>query len=302
MTSLRTNGTYEFEGPDDRDHTIQFWTDRYLPFERLDDTHLGARAELRKRLRSLIANPHQILAAAFSGPRPANSDVENVLLYNIDTGGRCFAASAINGVRFELASPRRPSERAKRAFACLYEYRLINPGDESRNWKHDRELAAFNNISLGKFPSGKRLAQVWFALRTSAGRTTSGSTRPGESYGVYLALGVPATASCRVAPELVKPLIDGTVSAFQFDAAGQPDEVAARIGESLGQSPSTVRKLLVSEEMAALGPANPLVRLFGKGVQWNPSDHLCVFGQIVLGVSQGTDYTLPGRVVALRLR
>ncbi len=85
-----------------------------------------ARAALRSPVRSLAAGSGQILDASYAGHKPANTDVENLVLYNIDAAaGGCFAPAARYGVRFELgAGPRRdpPSGRAR---ACSYRYRLI---------------------------------------------------------------------------------------------------------------------------------------------------------------------------------
>ena len=61
------------------------WATRYIPFERLSLAQLAARDALRLRVQSLAAPPGEILCASYAGaPKPADMDVENLLLYNID--------------------------------------------------------------------------------------------------------------------------------------------------------------------------------------------------------------------------
>lgn len=93
---------------------------RYLPFERLDNEQLNAREELRTALAGLTAGPGEILHAWYSGPRPPNSDVENLVLYNVDSGGASFNRASTFGTRFELDS-RSPDPGEH----CLYRYRVV---------------------------------------------------------------------------------------------------------------------------------------------------------------------------------
>jgi hypothetical protein len=59
--------------------------------------------ELHSRIRKLDPRPGEILHATYAGPRHPASDVENLLLYNVDMDGACFRHCAKSGVRFELA-------------------------------------------------------------------------------------------------------------------------------------------------------------------------------------------------------
>jgi hypothetical protein len=38
----------------------------------------------------------------------------------------------------------------------------------------------------------------------------------------------------------------------------------------------------------------------GDGVQWNPIDHLCVAGQVLVQASPGTTWTLAGEIHAVK--
>lgn len=82
------------------------WADSRLPFERLDEGELRARAGLRSRLSRLAASEGEVLHASYAGPRHPNSDVENLLLYNVDMDGASLRSSTAHGVRFDVARRR----------------------------------------------------------------------------------------------------------------------------------------------------------------------------------------------------
>ena len=100
---------WEIDGPGDDQRQVWLWDTRYIPSERLTPGQHAARDALRLRVRSLAAATGQILHASYAGFKPANMDVENLVLYNIDaTGGGCFRAAVRHGMRFEMAAgPRR---------------------------------------------------------------------------------------------------------------------------------------------------------------------------------------------------
>ena len=63
---------------------------RCIRFEESDVDALRARSQLRGLLRTLKPGPGAILHARYEGNRPANADVENLLIYNIDMGAAAF--------------------------------------------------------------------------------------------------------------------------------------------------------------------------------------------------------------------
>jgi hypothetical protein len=206
---------WEIEGPDD-DRQVWLWATRYIPFERLSPAQLAAREALRLRMRSLAAPPDKILAASYAGGKPANMDVENLLLYNIDaTAGGCFQPSTRHGVRFELAADPRRDPPSGRHFACSYQYRLISPDSDLSYWRPVRQLARFTGADLGRFPSARRLEQVWLAIHCATAEIAGQPAVPATPFAVFLTLGYPRARSVGAHPELVKALIDGTVAAFQ---------------------------------------------------------------------------------------
>ncbi len=118
---------HEFDGPEEGKREVRLWANRYIPFEHLNDPQIAARTELRRRIALLSARPGEMLHASYAGPKPADMDVENLLLYNI--GGECFRPAARYGVRFELAASHRDAPSG-RALGCSYRYRMIEHGED----------------------------------------------------------------------------------------------------------------------------------------------------------------------------
>lgn len=271
---------------------------RCIRFEESDVDALRARSQLRGLLRTLKPGPGAILHARYGGHRPANADVENLLIYNIDMGGAAFKTSAGYGVRFEESAQNHSNVGTNRR-GCHYSYRLISADAPLGDWIVRDTLARFTRVELGAFGSDYRLAQTWFAVKnTTIDRPAAAAQAP---FGVFLELDAPAGAAAGVAPGLLKSLIDGVVCAFQnhlnYETVG---DVAARIALAIGEKPAEVAAKLLSDERAVLGSQHQLVYLRGNGVQWNPADHLCVAGQVLRRV--GDRWRLSGRVCTLEPR
>jgi hypothetical protein len=289
---------YEFDTLAEAGRAVRLQAGRYIPFERLSPAQAAARGELRQRLRALAAGPGEILHAAYAGFKPANMDVENLLLYNIDAGGSCFAASTRQGVRFELADPA-PGQRPPHGeSSCSYTYRLGPASVEPSYWRRTRRIAAFADAELGQFQAAHRLAQAWLAVRRRKA-DTDGGIRPDEPFAVFLSLEAPAALPA-LRPELVKSVVDGVVAAFQAHRdRSTVGDIAARIAAALQERPQLIADLLLDQRRAPLGVVERLVHRRGAGVQWNPSDHMCVLGQILRAETDGRAWRLSGEIWAV---
>lgn len=293
-------GGWEIDGPGLLGE-VWLWADRYIPFDQLTPAMRDARAALRSAVRSLAAGAGEILDASYAGRKPANMDVENLVLYNIDAAaGGCFARAARYGVRFELtAGPRRdpPSGRAR---ACSYRYRLVNPASGLSYWRPTRRLARFTDARLGAFPASRRLEQAWPAVHRAEAETVGAGEGVGRPCALFLTLGSPLGATVAAGPELVKALIDGTAAAFQSSSAtDRTAQAAVRIAAANGEQPGLITHFLADNTRAVLGAAGTLVHLRGEGVQWSPADHLCVAGQLLITQTRGNTWMLSGAIHAV---
>jgi hypothetical protein len=69
---------------------------------------------------------------------------------------------------------------------------------------------------------------------------------------------------------MMKPIIDGTLSAFHSQRAPIP-ELARIIGNRLGTDGERIQKLLCDNTLSVLGD-RAFVRKWRDSVQWNPAD------------------------------
>lgn len=291
---------WEIDGPDDGQRQVRMWSNSYIPFGPVIKDQRDARDELKRRVRSLVATSDEILHASYAGPKPTNTDAENLVLYNVDdTVGGCFQPSARHGLRFEMATASHGDAPSGRPYACSYQYRLTSPDSSLSHWRVVRLLASFTAADLGLFSSTKRLEQVWLAIHHATVETARQPVAPSERFAVFLTLSHPDTNWAGANPLLVKAVVDGTVAAFQaHNDRASADEIAARLAVTTGQPASMVKQALLGDGRAVLG-TDSLVHLRGKGVQWTPADHLCVAGQIVGRQAPGTNWMLSGKIYAV---
>jgi hypothetical protein len=292
---------WEIEGPGDDHRQVWLWDTRYIPYDRLTPAQRAARDALRLQVRSLTATAGEILHASYAGAKPVNMDAENLLLYNIDsTAGGCFRPGARHGVRFEMAADPRRDPPSGRHFACSYQYRLISSDSKLSHWRRVRRLARFTGADLDRFPSVKRLEQVWLAIHHATAETASQPAVPATPFAVFLTLSYPHAKTVGADPELVKALIDGTVAAFQAHGDHAAiTEIAARMALVTGQPAGLIAQALLDDKRAVLGMTDRLVHLRGTGVQWNPADHLCVAGQVLCQEAPGDTWRLSGEIHAV---
>jgi hypothetical protein len=86
---------YEIHGPTDDRPVVEAWSKDYVRFGRLPEWQQSLREAIRTRCRELVPSADQVLHATFSGSKLSNADVENVVLYNIDT----FSTAGRYGIR-----------------------------------------------------------------------------------------------------------------------------------------------------------------------------------------------------------
>jgi hypothetical protein len=138
------------------------------------------------------------------------------------------------------------------------------------------------------------------ALADATGRAAGTSSGTDKPFAVFLTLGCPRGKTVAASPELVKALIDGTVAAFQ--GPGVTDNrarIAARVAAATGEPAGLVAEFLADGTRGVLGAAASLVHLRGEGVQWNPADHRCTAGQLLITQAGGDTWTLSGTIHAV---
>ena len=255
-----------------------------VPFEpRPNSASAHARSELRQRLRALRPGEGELLHAVLVGAIPANSDVENYLIYNVFDGPS--TAALAHGVRFELDDSR-PTDGFE------YRYEIAASGARFRHWRQGGVAAAWSGLSLPAGPDELLLSRTWWGLHAGAVRQHSELAAEAR-FGVRLAVEAPV----KLTAERLKRLIDGVVAAFQRHGASE--EAVRRIAARLGERPSAVAAVLANPSRAPLGPAEKAVGLTRASVQWNPDDTRLVAAEVAVRLGERPTWRLAGSVFAV---
>jgi hypothetical protein len=280
-------------GPAADSAVVEAWADDYIRFERRPPWQDHLRDEVRRRCRQLEPPAGQVLHARFFGSKLKNADVENLALYNIDS----FRIAGRNGIRFEHGgnAPPAPDGAAYRFGYC---YSLAPRSGIFTHWRQGRTLAAFDWTDLGAFGGEKKLAQVWLAL-SRGGATVFGPAAPETPFGVRVQVR-PPHGQHPAWGGLVKGIFDGVICAFQahLDTSVLP-EAAARLAEVLAADPAEIAGRLLDQRRSVLGSRRRLVSPYREGVKWDPSDHLCVAGELLAAEPIDDRWSISGELVEL---
>jgi hypothetical protein len=277
-------GRSEIHGP-----VVEAWADDYIRFERRPVWQEHLRNEIRARCSQLEPSAGQVLHATFFGDKLPNADVENLVLYNIDS----FAVAGRNGIRFEHGAGVPPAPDGAR-YRCCYRYALTPRSGSFTHWRQGRTLASFDWIDLGAFGVEKQLAQVWLALSRALRDDNPGQMEVFEP----AAPETPFAVRVQVRPlddgrqpvwgGLVKGIFDGVICAFQAhtDTTVLP-EVAARLARYLPADPAEIAEHLLDQRGAVLGVVPRLVSPYRQDVKWDPADHWCLAGELLRAEPDG---------------
>jgi hypothetical protein len=286
-----------------RGPVVEAWADDYIRFERRPPWQEHLRDEIRSRCRQLDPSDGWVLHATFFGDKHPNADVENYVLYYIDS----FRAAGRNGIRFEHGAAVPPAPDGTDYPYC-YRYELAPWSGTFSDWQPVRKLASFDWINLDSFDGEKKLAKVWLALSRALARgevEVFETASPGTPFAVRVELRPPHGRK-PVWGNLVKEIFDGVICAFQahIDTGGL-DGVVERLGNYLPADPQEIRRLLLDQNWAVLGAVLRLVYPFGSGVKWDPADHWCVAGELLAAEPDefaGSGWAIKGDLVELSRR
>lgn len=288
--ALVSEARHDIRGPAADDGVVEAWADDYIRFERLPDWQRQLRNEIRSRCRQLEPSAEQVLHATFFGAKHPKADVENVLLYYIDS----FKVAGSQGIRFEHGSGVLPGPNADE-FAFGYRYALAPRSGTFTHWRQGRTLAAFDWTNLESFKSDNQLAPVWLALRR-------GETKVYER----AASDAPFAVRVEIRPPyrrqpvwggLLKGVFDGVTCAYQAHTdTAVLSEAAARLAALLPADSLEIEEHLLDQRRAVLGVVHRLVSPYRGGVKWDPSDHLCVAGDLLAAEPVDDRWAIRGEI------
>jgi hypothetical protein len=268
---------------------VRIDADTYIPFEHLSDEQKALRSEIRDAVGALAAGPEEVLQASFHGDKPARSDVENLLIYNI--GAAHLRSASRHGLRFELAP--QPAGAVSR---FGYRYGLDDRTAGFHHWVPARRLAWWDGIEVRSITSDKLLAGVWLALRRGVVTRENRRFDLEAPFSVGLVLRPPA-GSIAAPAALIKGLVDGVICAFQSHRdIDTVVDVAQRLARTLPADEEEIQHELLGRRPPVLGAVRRLVHARGSGVAWAPADEYCVAGQLLLEPPVGDTWTLSGQI------
>jgi hypothetical protein len=285
---------HQVNGPTADNALVEAWADDYIRFEDLPLRQLRLRDEIRSRCRELVPASGEVMHATFFGAKHPRGDVENVLLYNIDT----FKTAGANGIRFEHGAGV-PAAADGTQYSYCYRYALAPAVGTFTQWQPERVLATFDWTDLGAFASQKQLAQVWLAL-SRGDIEVFGRAAPETPFALRLQIRPPMDRT-PVWGALVKGVFDGVICALQAhtDIEVLP-EVTARLAAALPADAAEIEEHLVDQRRAVLGVVHRLVAPYRSGVKWDPSEHLCVAGEVIAREPVDGSWAIKGEVVEVR--
>lgn len=267
---------------------VQTWSARALAFE--GPGPVQHRTALRAALDTLPSSDflEAIYRASESGARQA--DLENILFYNV--GCSAFARLGTQSLRFErqagaLPEPPMPLPFAARHFVRYGVDGQGDPGPEPR-------LIATSEILSCRRTDMSNPALLWRMFKSNLHRIDDTDLQGGAPFEVRLLLSGPMGRPLNLAA-VVKPLMDGFISALHYYEGSQLDEIGSRLADELSMPSNDVRALLVEQTPAVLG-AYPVPHLRGQRLQWSPADHQLVAARITREITSSDHFGIKASV------
>jgi len=280
----------------EREGAVEAWSSERLKFDVRDSWHRDFRDDLRRAIRTL-GGGESLLAATYGSIVHDSCDTENILFYNVGAG--CFTEVARLGIRFErhFDCPSPPDDLPIPALHH-HRYERVEPGRLFLNVREHELLGEFSEVALPRLTEETKPAAVWLPVRRAlldAPHGTTSDRRSLQPFALRLRLQAPRPRPQPV--RIIKPLLDGTIAAFQRHDGSQLDAVAQRLAAQLSSSVAEITPLLVDPRVAPLGAAR-LVVLRAAGVQWQPADDRCMACELMVEESDADEgFVLQGTLL-----
>ena len=269
--------SYYIKYPKDNNNVVECWSLKRLPFEPKGWLY-DLRESLRTAVGQLTVDDDSILNATYSSPINELCDVENVLFYNIGTGA--FRSACQNGFLLErsFAKVLPPTERLE-DYPHYQKYEFKTKNQHPVNWAIKNTLAEWDNIVFDKLVASAKPHVFWRRFKENQVLVFVDGVYDGY-YGIELELTLPKGNVVNSAA-VVKPLLDGIISAFHAYEGDQLTEVTERLGAVFTDAtPDYISKLIIDKKLSVLG-SRCVLDPYQNFVQWNPADDKCVVIKLV---------------------
>lgn len=277
---------------------LEGWCSRQLDLQsKAPDVRGLLRAALRAELPALRGNAGDVLHATFIAPGLLpNSDVENVLLGNVDTFGVAFSHVASSGVVFEFWPENPSAAHGAPPLECCSIYELGKAARPSRRWQERDVLASWDRVPVPSLQAATRSPAVWWELRHGPAAVAIPRSKP-PRFAVHLVLHVPAGQLVNAAGK-VKVAVDAAVLALTSADGTCAEKGLAVFAAAVGQPASRVRAVLEDRSRAVFGAS----RAVTAGGNADPPDAGCFRGSLMVRADGAGAWALSGRVVSMEPR
>ena len=249
-------------------------------------------------VQSLRTN-NNVLLSTYAGNSPENSDIENLLFYNIGTGAfsKVFQSSKKKQVAFKMDSTSQENQSSHK-----YKYEVVP--SEVVEALGRKTLIAKWNVTIGS-TLPKQAEEYYLALRTAIRNSRVESQNKDEpdenevmlcglercdetAFGIKITLTVPESNKTTHPVSVMKHLLDGVICAFH----GEKGETAQMLQEKFEGE-----KVTCQTDWHILGDQDYL-RKYGNGFKWYPADEAdrLQFGWIVVEQGKDNKYKMSGKI------
>lgn len=249
-------------------------------------------------VQSLRTN-NNVLLSTYAGNSPENSDIENLLFYNIGTGAfsKVFQSSKKKQVAFKMDSTSQENQSSHK-----YKYEVVP--SEVVEALGRKTLIAKWNVTIGS-TLPKQAEEYYLALRTAIRNSRVESQNKDEpdenevmlcglercdetAFGIKITLTVPESNKTTHPVSVMKHLLDGVICAFH----GEKGETAQMLQEKFEGE-----KVTCQTDWHILGDQDYL-RKYRNGFKWYPADEAdrLQFGWIVVEQGKDNKYKMSGEI------
>ena len=268
--------SYCIKDPLSNRNIVELWSSKRLPFEPKGWQH-DMRASLRTAISRLVVDDNSILIALYKSSDKNLCDIDNILFYNI--GSAVFENVCYNGFFLErsFGSVNQLSEKSE-IYSHYMRYEFFNQNRQPVYWKIKKELASWKNLKIKKLTSISKAHMFWQVFKENQISVFTDKIYDGY-YGIEIELVLSKNDKINSAI-LIKPLLDGVISAFHSYEGNQLEEVSERLAIKLSENAEYISTLLVDKTISIFG-SRCVLHPFKNYVQWNPSDDKCVIIKLI---------------------
>lgn len=262
-------------------HTVELWSVKRLSFEPKGwDKEM--RNVLKSKISELVPYDNSIFHATYISKKDiySNFDVENILFYNV--GESCFKNICRKEIIFERKIQEPPKHNDKNIEIDLPFYSSYKIEGYSSHYSTASNLAKWNAVRLPNMLHKINPYEVWYLMKKGDIETLKSNKDKGF-VGLKIKIDGPRNFyNCGLnIAKILKPLIDGVVSVFNYYSGFNYKEIASLISNKLFEDSTILEEMILEKTNAVLG-GKEYINKRANWLQWNPSDDLISYAEIIV--------------------